>query len=102
MVNGIIIISVAILLILGSAWLRISRRPKTRLSLEPKDTMISREVKNVVANAGGIYVSFTLAAAFLKLELMEELTLFGVGFDPLAAFALLLALIQPLIWPEVS
>jgi hypothetical protein len=64
--------------------------------------MISREVQNIVANAGGIYVSFTLAAAFLKLDLMEQLTLFGVGFDPLAAFALLLALIHPLIWPEAS
>ena len=101
---GILLIVLAVLLVLLSAWLRIGnlRKKNKRLSLEPQDTFLSREVKNVVANAGGIYVSFNLAASFLQLDLIDKFALLGISFDPLAALALILALVQPIVWPNSS
>jgi len=75
-------------------------KKRSRLSLEPQDTFLSREIKNVVANAGGIYVSMNLAASFLKLDVGQQFALLGVQFDGLAAIALVIALVQPLVLPN--
>lgn len=84
-----------------SAWLRMGNiKKRSRLSLEPQDTFLSREIKNVVANAGGIYVSMNLAASFLKLDVGQQFALLGVQFDGLAAIALVIALVQPLVLPN--
>ena len=102
MLYGLIILGLTLILVVLSAWLRMgnvrSKKKTKRMSLEPQDTFLSKEVKNVVANAGGIYVSLNLAASFLKLDVSQQLSLLGVHFDLLAAFSLVVALVQPLIW----
>lgn len=101
MLYGYIMLGTAIGLVLLAAWIRMEqRRKRLRLSLEPSDTFLSVEVRRVVSNAGGIYVSLALAASFLKLGLAEQYQLLGIRFDPLAALALVLALVQPLLLPE--
>ncbi|MDD3074557.1 MAG: hypothetical protein PHS56_09090, partial [Eubacteriales bacterium] len=63
---------------------------------------LSKEIKNVVANAGGIYISLSLAASFLKLDISQQFALLGIQFDGLAALALVLAILQPLVWSRGS
>jgi len=98
---GVAILALAIIMVVLSAWLRMGNiKKRSRLSLEPQDTFLSREIKNVVANAGGIYVSMNLAASFLKLDVGQQFALLGVQFDGLAAIALVIALVQPLVLPN--
>jgi hypothetical protein len=99
---GIIILALAIILVVLSAWLRLgNKKRRQRLSaVEPQDSFLSLEIKNVIANAGGIYVSLNLAASFLKLDIGQQFALLGVEFDILAAIALVVALLQPVIWPN--
>lgn len=98
---GVLLMILAIALVLLSAWLRTSNiKKRQRLSLEPQDSFFSNEVKNVLANAGGIYLSLNLAASFLKLEVGQQFALLGVNFDGLAALSLIIALVQPLVWPN--
>ena len=90
------------MVVLG-AWLRMGNvKKRQRLSSEVQDTFLSKEIKNVVANAGGIYISLSLAASFLKLDISQQFALLGIQFDGLAALALVLAILQPLVWPRGS
>jgi len=99
MLYGILLLILAIALVLFSAWLRTdSNKKRQRLSLEPQDTFFSREVQKVVANAGGIYISLTLAASFLQVDVSQQFALMGIRFDGLAALSLIIAIVQPLIW----
>lgn len=101
MVIGILLLALAIVLVVLSAWLRVSNiRKRMRQSLDVQDTFLSLEIKNVVANAGGIYISLNLAASFLKLDISQQFALLGIEFDGLAAIALVLAILQPLVWPK--
>lgn len=101
MVFGILLLVLAIVLVVLSAWLRVSNiRKRMRQSLDVQDTFLSLEIKNVVANAGGIYISLNLAASFLKLDISQQFALLGIEFDGLAAIALVLAILQPLVWPK--
>ena len=101
MTLGILLLALAIGLVVLSAWLRVGNiRKRQRVSLDTQDTFLSKEIKNVVANAGGIYISLTLAASFLKLDISQQLALWGIQFDVVAALALVLAILQPLVWPK--
>lgn len=103
MLFGVLLMVTAVIMVLLSAWMRMNNsRKRRRLSLEPQDTFLSREVRKVVANAGGIYVSLTLAASFLKLDVGQSFALLGVQFDELAAISLVLALVQPLVLPNTD
>jgi hypothetical protein len=102
-VIGILLLALAIVLVVLSAWLRVSNiRKRMRQSLDVQDTFLSLEIKNVVANAGGIYISLNLAASFLKLDISQQFALLGIEFDGLAAIALVLAILQPLVWSRGS
>ena len=97
---GLLLLAVSIALVAMSAWLRMNRiRKQHRMSREIQDTFLSNEIKNIIANAGGIYISLSLAASFLKLDVSQEFAVLGVQFDVVAALALILAVLQPLIWP---
>jgi len=98
---GILLLALAIGLVVLSAWLRVGNiRKRQRVSLDTQDTFLSKEIKNIVANAGGIYISLTLAASFLKLDISQQFALLGIQFDVVAALALVLAILQPLVWPK--
>jgi len=100
---GILLLVLAIAMVVLGAWLRMGNvKKRQRLSSEVQDTFLSKEIKNVVANAGGIYISLSLAASFLKLDISQQFALLGIQFDGLAALALVLAILQPLVWPRGS
>lgn len=97
---GLLLLLAATALVGLSAALRVGNLKKKRtVAAEAQESFLSKEIRNVIANAGGIYISLTLAAAFLKVDVASEFALLGVHFDILAALSLVLAILQPLIWP---
>lgn len=98
---GLLLLLATVALVGLSAMLRVGNIKKKRtMATEAHETFLSKEIGNVIANAGGIYISLTLAAAFLKVDVATEFALLGVQFDILAVLSLVLALVQPLIWPR--
>ncbi len=83
---------------MGSVWLRICRFrmaldniPK----LEPKPSPFSTAVQELVATAGGVYLSLVMIVSFLKLNIPERITFNIIAFDPLAMTAIIVAVAQP-------
>lgn len=50
----------------------------------------------LVAVAGGIYLSLILIASFLKITTPEKVALYNTSLDPLALVAIGIALLQPI------
>ncbi|SMC65046.1 hypothetical protein [Sporomusa malonica] len=91
---------VIILAAIWSIWLRVCR---SRVGLdnvppiEPRPSPFSNAVQELVATAGGVYLSLVMIVSFLKLELPERITISILAFDPLAMTAIGVAVIQPLL-----
>lgn len=61
---------------------------------EPKESLLSRALAQLVGTAGGIYLSLELLFSFLKIpETVWNETMFPL--EPLALVSLILAIIQP-------
>ena len=60
------------------------------------DSPASLAMGEIVAVAGGIYLSLILIASFLKLDYPDSVVIFSMALDPLALAAIVLALIQPI------
>ncbi|HWR07991.1 hypothetical protein [Sporomusa sp.] len=91
---------VIILAIMWSIWLRVCRCRTTldnSPQVEPRPSPFSTAVQELVATAGGVYLSLVMIVSFLKLELPERITLSILSFDPLAMTAIGVAVIQPAI-----
>lgn len=56
---------------------------------------LSKALVQLLAMAGGIYLALISLSTFISLELPHRINAYGLGFDPLAGLAILLALIQP-------
>lgn len=61
-----------------------------------KSSPLAQAIRDLVAVAGGVYLSLVMLVSFLKLDLPEKISLYGISLDPLACIALGLAIIQPL------
>ncbi|VBB08037.1 Hypothetical protein LUCI_3302 [Lucifera butyrica] len=91
--------SALIIILCGTLWSLWVRADRFRHSAEQTDTKASPfsiALQELVATAGGVYLSFIMLVAFLKLEIPDKILLFQVAFDPLALTALGIAIIQPL------
>lgn len=89
-----------ILVVMGSVWLRVCRLRASADSLpqiEPKPSPFADAVQDLVATAGGVYLSLVMMVSFLKLELPERITVNFLSFDPLALTAIGVAVIQPVV-----
>lgn len=92
------ILILIILVVMGSVWLRVCRLRATLDNLpqlEPKPSPFSNAVQDLVATAGGVYLSLVMIVSFLKLELPERITVSFLAFDPLAMTAIGVAVLQP-------
>ncbi|MBP2635872.1 MAG: hypothetical protein H6Q72_1779 [Firmicutes bacterium] len=91
-------LGLVVLIIMGSVWLRVC---DYRISLnntakvEPKASPFSTAIQNLVATAGGVYLSLVMIVSFLKLDIPERITVSIIVFDPLAMTAVVVAVIQP-------
>lgn len=78
------------------------RRYRSISTGEQLPSPASRALGELVAIAGGIYLSLVMLVSFLKLAVPETISFGGWHMDPLALIAILIALIQPLVlawWP---
>lgn len=76
-----------------------ARRVKTgfELPVEPLDSQLSIALAELIATAGGIYVSLLLLFSFLDLSLPGKMVVLGIQVDSLATISLGVALLQPII-----
>ena len=83
--------------IVASLWLRVCRFRNSYNGPDVKQTPLSMAVQELIATAGGVYLAMIALTSFVKLETPDQVTLMQVSVDPLAALAILLAIVQPAI-----
>ena len=89
-----VIIIVILLGLFYSLWLRACcYRQLEDVRLSP----LSRALQDLIAVAGGIYLSLIMLVSFLKLSLPEKIAVYSVELDPLALLALGLGIVQPIV-----
>ena len=81
-----------------SIWLRQRRFREVMQNVEMKVSPVSLAVQELVATAGGVYLSLIMLVSFLKLAIPEKVLLFEVSLDPLACTSICLAVVQPLFY----
>jgi len=72
-----------------------NRSQAHQLPEHTKPSPVSQALQEMVATAGGIYLSLVLLASFLQLDLEEKWLVLGTKMEPLAFVALALTLLQP-------
>jgi Ni,Fe-hydrogenase III small subunit len=96
MTGSLILSLLLLLLVYGACRIKMQLwRENGSLPLEPKPSPVSRALAELVAIAGGIYVSLVLLTAFLKMPVPERVVIAGLEVDPLAIVAVIIAIIQP-------
>lgn len=94
-------IVVLLLVAIGaSLFLRVNQKKRTQAHQVPehaKPSPFSQSLQELIATAGGIYLSLVLLVAFLQLEITEHFSVYKVSIDPLAFASLSLAVVQPII-----
>lgn len=71
------------------------QRLEASLPVDAAPSPFSRALTELLAAAGGIYLSLMLLVEFLSAEIPSRVNVLGQEFDPLALAALLIASIQP-------
>ncbi|WP_110953119.1 hypothetical protein [Anaerosinus massiliensis] len=79
-----------------SVWLR-SCNYRKEFEVEKKNSPLSLAIQELIAIAGGIYLSLIMLVSFLKISVPEKVNFFVVDMDPLAFVAISLAIVQPII-----
>jgi hypothetical protein len=60
-----------------------------------KSSPLSLAIQELIAVAGGVYLSLVMLISFLKLDVPQKILLFQMWIDPIACIAILLSIIQP-------
>ncbi len=79
---------------------RVREKRRTQAQEYPehaKPSPLSDALQELIAMAGGVYLSLLLLVSFLQISLPEKIALYGMEMETLAFFALVLALMQPFI-----
>lgn len=91
-----LVICVFIILLSVRIQMIINERRRNELP-EVINSPFSQALTQLLGIAGGIYLSLVLLTSFLGLEIPEKIN-FGLGsLDPLAAFSLSVAILQPFV-----
>lgn len=62
---------------------------------EIKSSPLSLAIQELIAVAGGIYLSLIMLISFLKLDIPDKILCFQVWIDPVACISILLSIVQP-------
>lgn len=65
------------------------------LPVEPKSSYFTVAMGELLAIAGGIYLTLLVTVTFLAIEIPSRISIGLISFEPLAAISLLIAIIQP-------
>jgi hypothetical protein len=90
--------------LLFSVILRVRNKKRSSTHEMPehaRPSPLSEAIVELVALAGGIYLSLLLLVSFLKIDLPDRLNFLGLDTDPLALFALVLTVLQP-FWVRIQ
>ncbi|MCL4424830.1 MAG: hypothetical protein M1299_10020 [Firmicutes bacterium] len=88
-------VAILFLLVVSSIVRRVSLRVTTREETPAVASPLADALKDFLAMAAGIYLALAGIIQFLKLNPPDRIGLWGMAFDPLAALAMLLAILQP-------
>ncbi len=94
-----------IIIILAVVWLSIRERMKLGIFrerswetlAEGRSSPFSQAVLNLVGFAGGIYLSLVMLLDFMKFQIPDRIQFGSMEIEPLAAFSITLAIIQPFL-----
>ncbi|MDD4600949.1 hypothetical protein SDC9_06174 [bioreactor metagenome] len=92
--------AILFLICLGIAWsikLRVSRFRQVADNIKIKPSPLSLAIHELIAVAGGLYLSLIMLVSFLKIDIPGKIFVYRVEIDPLACTAIVLALFQPLL-----
>lgn len=90
------LLSSVFLLVLWSIWLRVCHKRQSITEANTKASPLSLAIQELVATAGGVYLSLIMLVSFLKLDLPPSVSIITVSVDPLALASLCIAIIQPI------
>lgn len=95
----IILIIILLLMLFGAVRFKVNaKRMRVSENVETATASpASVALGELVAIAGGIYLSLVLLKTFLKLSLPESVSILEYAIDPLALAALAIALLQPIV-----
>lgn len=91
------------LLVTLSLLLRIQNKRRSRpyeaeLPEHAKVSPLSDALQELIATAGGIYLSLVLLVSFLQMDLADHWLILDMEMDPLAFISLLFSFVQPLFF----
>ena len=89
-----VVLVLLVTIIAFSIWVRVCSLRAVDTS-KVKVSPLSTAVQELVATAGGVYLSVIALVSFLKLDIPEKITALEISFDPLALLALGVAVTQP-------
>ena len=98
MIWKVLIISILLVMTFWAVRSRINI--KRRRAFDTMETSVaspaSVAIGELIAIAGGIYLSLVLVVSFLKITLPQTITVSHLQLDPLAMIAIAIALLQPI------
>ncbi|MGI6576380.1 MAG: hypothetical protein ACOX3A_11215 [bacterium] len=74
---------------------RISIKDRKELPVEPKPSQFTVAMGELLAVAGGIYLTLLVTVTFLDIEVPARVNIGFASLEPLAAISLLIAILQP-------
>jgi hypothetical protein len=95
--NTWLLLMLIFLAIIGSVWLRMKRYRQLETNVVTKTSPLSLAVQELIAIAGGLYLSLITLTSFLRIDIPERVVIFNLPVDPLACASIGLAVIQPLV-----
>ena len=100
MLRTVLIAALVLLALYLSMGLRVTRiqiMRKRAASYEEVSSPLGQAIKDFVAVAGGVYLGLMALAEFLKVPVPITANLWGTTLDPIALFAVCLAIIVPVL-----
>ena len=65
------------------------------IPIEPQESAFSQAIVELLATAGGVYLALLLVRNFLQITIPEQVMIWGLQLEPMAAIALAIAIFQP-------
>lgn len=98
MLKAVLIAALVLLALYISMGLRVTRIQNMRkraASYEEVSSPLGQAIKDFVTVSGGVYLGLMALAEFLKVPVPIQASLWGMTLDPIALFAVCLAIIVP-------
>lgn len=96
--NTLLLLMIVLFAIIWSVWLRMRKYRQLDAGVETKTSPLSLAIQELIAIAGGLYLSLIMLTSFLRIDVPERILIFDLSIDPLACTSIGLAIIQPLFF----